>query len=175
MAHNYTREKAPHLPTAKPLCNMKHTLTILIIILICSTVNGQSERIKLDFKIFESKIKNQAWSLEDSNKKDSSEMFVMNFLNDTISLAYVDWMEGLTGIYGKYSAKFQNNFVELKPKKWFSSIGPIDNYKRPKPFYIYCYLKNDSTLLVLFAKQKIEMGEKLIVSGDWYELELIKD
>lgn len=156
---------------------MKHILTILILFIFCSVANAQADefRLSLDQKIFENQIKNHAWSLEFLNKKDSNEMFLLNFINETINLAYLDWKNGISGIYSKYDIKFSNNFAEIKPKKWKSSKGTIDNYPFPKPFIIYCYLKDEDTIGILLSQRKIGFGEKLKVDGGWEEMELIKN
>ncbi|MBK6833931.1 MAG: hypothetical protein IPG89_06515 [Bacteroidetes bacterium] len=81
----------------------------------------------------------------------------------------------MSAIYSVYKTKFRNDCVEIKPKKWKSLIGPIDKFKRPKPFRIYCYLKNNSALVLMFSEKQLDMDDTLINMGDWFVLELIKD
>src|SRR5690606_26997152 len=118
------------------LFKMKHIITIFIIILTCKASYGQADRLTLNQRIFDNQVNNKLWTVDDSTKQDPNEMFVVGFVNDTISLGYIDWIKGLNGVYGKYSGTFKNNIVEIKPEKLNSSIGLDEKTKRPKPVYI---------------------------------------
>jgi hypothetical protein len=143
---------------------------LLFSLLVFGHIYSQRIKINLDANVFRKSIANTAWSLEDKTKKQAEEIFLMSFKQNILSIAYVDWIEGMYGSDTKYKLAFKDSIMEITPISWKSTKGSSKKKEKNPPFVIYCYLRSFDKLVVLFKDKKIELSPKLLEDKEWVEL-----
>lgn len=130
----------------------------------------QRTKINLDVTVFKKSIAKSAWSLEDTTKKTAEELFVMSFKQNILSIAYVDWIEGIYDSNTKYKLAFKDSIMEITPIAWKTTKSSSKKKDKKLPFIIYCYLQSSNKLVVLFKDKKTELSNKLLNDKEWVEL-----
>ena len=148
----------------------RQILILLFSLLIFGHIYSQSTKINLDANVFRKSIANSAWSLEDKTKKKAEEIFLMSFKQNVLSIAYVDWIEGMYGSNTKYKLAFKDSIMEIIPISWILTKGSTKKKDKKPPFVIYCYLRSIDKLVVLFKDKKNELAQKLLEDKEWFEL-----
>ncbi|MEO6305893.1 MAG: hypothetical protein ABIP51_22290 [Bacteroidia bacterium] len=133
-------------------------------------LHSQRTKINLDKTVFIKSIANSAWSLEDKTKKKDEEMFIMSFKDNILSIAYVDWIEGIYGSNTKYKLLFKDSIMEITPTSWKTTKGSSKKKDKKPPFVIYCYLQSTEKIVVLFKDERSEHFTKLLGDNEWLEL-----
>lgn len=134
---------------------------------------AQSSPLPLNEALFESQINNKSWSLEDTTQKADYEMFFALFFNDTISIAYINWIESMAAQFSIYELEVDQNIAIIKPLQWKDPLAEEDNEEAltDGAEYIYCYLKSEQTISVLFADKKFSPPSLALKEPDWPDLQ----
>ena len=118
-------------------------------------------------KDFKQDIIEKTWSAEDTTQKaDYEQMFVLIF-QDSITIAYVNWLEGMSANQCSYTKKDKQSCFEL-------TLGKCGEPAETN--FVYGNLSQDKkTLNLLFADKQITDFDKINERKGWLHFELLTE
>ena len=144
---------------------MNYKSVFLTIVLIWSTFMSFSQSdSKEDFN---RDIIDKAWSAEDTTQKADYEMMFVSISQDSITLAYINWIEGMSANQCSYSKKDKKTCFELAIGNCVDSVDIS---------FVYGYLSENKRILnILFEENKLKNIENIREDKDWLHFELLTE
>lgn len=155
---------------------MKSRFRFLFFVMLFSALaaDAQAQRLPLDKTIFRNNVRDSAWFLEDSTRKNQPEFFILSFARDTLVVAYINLLEGGGSNYSKYDCTYRANFMEVKARKWQPFDDSVKVSDMPPKLYLYAYRKSPAELMVLFSSGQKKMDDALLQEKDWQLFKMVK-
>ena len=140
----------------------RQTLISSFLVLWTLLTHGQTSKITLDSTAFQSKIVNVGWTAEDTTKA----QLLLKITTDSVAIVYINWTEGLSGNYCKYTFSTKDNYSSIVLKNCSQST--------PSKF-IYGYLTSIDNLQILVSDKKLKLNDSILKQADWVAFTRFKE